>query len=328
MKGFSVFSPGGVDSRERISGQDAANLLGVTSKTVKQMVQDGRLAGMAETCGTRTFVVIERSAVEDFIAKPVQRMTIEQAAILLKITRAQAKVLIKNRVLATSNIGSLTTVDRKAVDDLISRIEKKAEASTLNAFVTPLDRLPRKRGVYLSDAVVRILSGTLLCYRIAHVVGEGFASFGVNIDDLLGYRHNRGDDIFCSAERCAETLQMSDRMVSVLVDHGCLDGLRTNKHIAVRSITMRSIVAFKEKYVGATELAQAWSTNTRTVISRLRDAGVEQFIESNTKRGISAIWLRSEVDAANISREPLGRVNNRSWRRRAKEKMLQNSKAS
>jgi hypothetical protein len=286
--------------RDHVYAAEAAKILGVTSKTVVTMVEDGRLDGYHEPQGARQYTLVKRRSIYAYLRSPLLPIGLHTAAKSFGVSAGQVRALVRAGCLAQSRAGRASYVNNAALQHLLSALVKRCRARHGDDVVTSLVMLPRMQGVLLSDVVGRILAGTLPCYRCT---GEGLAGFGVCLADVMGFR-GTGTRELCSLKQASRRLGLTQRMVPILVERGCLEAILSRKRIAVRSISMASIAEFHREYISGHGVAALWSTNTRTAIGRMLAAGVKPIVAHDTSRGISSIWRRSDIDTATLDRGP------------------------
>ncbi len=287
--------------RNYVYAADAAKMLGVTSKTVVTMVEDGRLDGYHEPRGARRYTLVKTRSIHAYLRSPMLPIGLHTAAKSLGVSSGQVRALIGAGCLAQSRAGRASYVNNTALEQLLIALIERSRARHEDSVVTSLVMLPRMQGVLLSDVVGRILAGTLPCYRCS---GAGLAGIGVCLADVMGFR-GTGSRELCSVKQASRRLGLTQRMVPVLVERGCLEAISSKQRIAVRSISIASIAAFQHEYISGHGVATLWSTNTRTAIGRMLAAGIQPIVAHDTSRGISSIWRRDDVDTATLDRGPI-----------------------
>lgn len=158
-----------------------------------------------------------------------------------------------------------------------------------------LSELPFKRSVRLVDILRQVRSGGLAIYAVADD-RRSFASLVIRWSDVFGVTAGIGGERL-TYTAAARRLRLSIRMIPVLIRAGCLTTIREpNRPRHASAILVASVELFPVRYVLAKELALRWRTSTRAVNVGLGKSGLIPVIASDAATGISAVWIRQDIE--------------------------------
>ncbi|RUP22600.1 MAG: hypothetical protein EKK44_03790 [Methylobacterium sp.] len=296
IKAWAFFSPCRVE-HERLTAAGAGRILGISPDRVAALVDRGVLAGHVLPAGSRRVVLVEKTSAERICASRASLITAEAAAASLGIGVKQLHKLRLHSLLVEFGLirdGRGTLYPPTFAADLDARLAALANGPGCTGSID-LGSLPRLRRVKLHDVLRSVLSGDIPLLH-ARATGDGvpvLARYSVPADATykLGIRPEQPA---LGAARAARLLGVAPRMIPVLLAAGCLTSAEKLRGGRKRGVTLESIEAFKRKFTLARTVAREHGTSARRVAAELAIANVAPVIETNSGRGISAVWT---VDA-------------------------------
>jgi hypothetical protein len=167
----------------------------------------------------------------------------------------------------------------------------------LSGFVR-LHDLPARRQAELGKTIVSILAGEVRCWRDSEADnGPLLVRLLVRLSEIANRRPGRRETL--SVKEAAKLIGMNARMIPVLVRAGCLEAItgidNNGLKLSKRCLDGQSVALFCSRYILTRELAAVHGTSTRIVLTMLKAAGAIPVIDSDSIKGISAVWLRKDI---------------------------------
>ncbi len=292
IKAWAFFSPSEAGP-ERLTAAGAGRVLGISPDKVAALVDRGLLVGHVLPAGSRRVVLVEKTSVERIRASRVSLITAEAAAASLGIGVKQLHKLRLHGLLAEFGLirdGSGTLYPPTFAADLDAKL-----AALANGWGNPgsvdLGSLPGLRRVKLHDVLSSVLSGHVPLLHASGTV-EGvpvLARYSVPADATYKLGARSGQPALGTA-RAARRLGVAPRMIPVLLETGCLTAAEGLCGGRTRGVTLESIEAFPRKFALARTVAREYQTSARRLAAEMAIANVAPVVETDSGRGISAVW--------------------------------------
>ncbi|WP_246520269.1 hypothetical protein [Microvirga arabica] len=287
----------------------AARQLGVTNASIGKMILDGRLSGISQTIVTRHVRLIDYQHLGKVLDQRASSFGSTEAGRWLGISAFQVETFRRIGLLTAARyVGKRRHEYRFHIDDLDAfrrRLEDAAISTHSNVDHIPLANVPELRRVRLADLVTAVFQGTLKLAVDASSDGSSpvFRRLLISKDAIFGTRF-RSEGAALSVAAAAKQLSVSIRMIPLLIEYGCLERIETYNQSSDSkcSISAVSVTGFHSRFTLSSRLAREFGTSTRVICERLKVAGVEPLIHSNTANGISAVWKLSELDAIDFGK--------------------------
>jgi hypothetical protein len=310
IKRHSFFYTNGERLSQIISGSDAARMLWVSSASIVKLVHNGILEGESRAAGKRHAIFVDRTSVAKILDQREETLTTEGAAQILGVSPYQVNRLRRSEVL-------FTAIDTKrlqrrglriSIDAVLHISSRLAECSHIACFEREHVRLtdiPQLHNINLGDVIARILEKEVEIFLDDAINASApiLARFFVKRTAIFGFRYLESQR-FISIDVASKRLHVAKRMIPILVRAGCLETAGDNRgdKLQKRSITETSVAQFPKHFAMTSVLAQKLSTNTRSVLKQLRENGIAPTIDSDSKRGISAVWRLSDQEVLSLSK--------------------------
>lgn len=284
-----------------IDATRAAGRLGTTAGRVADMIEAGELTGSSSAAGGRRRLLISSDSVTRLADRFASAIPAREAAARLGVSRHALEDLRGAGLLPYVRPPRLGGIARAYLpDDLDALADRVACMATAAGPSEPtsLFRMSLARSRRLSEVLRGILTGTFPVHAIAGVDDRPpFERLGVDPAKVRGIRLDADDVPTLDVARTARALRVSTRMVPVLVRAGCLSATGGSR-LGRNSVDSRSVRDFPDRFVMARTLAARHTTSTKVVVRLLAAAGVSPVVPSNASDGISAVWLRTDIEAA------------------------------
>jgi len=272
-------------------------------RSVADLVATGRLEGQIRTGGTRRFCVLPAAALAatPWPVEPASDLAARLGTTPAQLFRMRARGILSPAPRlpgeprgASFGAGRVAELERR----LQVRMRTSGEAAV---GAVPIAELVARRSVSLTDVVEGVLAGDLAAWEkrgasdkpLLHrmLVVPGSAA------DHRAARA-RGAIVECmSVREAAAALSLSTRMIPVLVASGCLTAADpVVVELEKRSVTRASVQHFWLDWMMSTEVAAALGTSTTRVVRLMATSGIPAAVESDSARGISAVWRRRDVE--------------------------------
>lgn len=286
-----------------MSAKEVANTLGVSPSSVTRLVRVGELEGELRSMGTRTTLRVYRHSVERWMADSVADHDAATTAEIIGAPVSTIHTLRRHGVLASRMRSIGGRRENRFSDEAIAAFSASLAAKSpplprgMGALVR-LRNLPGRRQANLGLTLVSILNGDIPCWQDASADGESILDrLFVPLSHVASRRPDRAESL--SVREAAAFLGLNVRMMPALARAGCVHALtgtnRAGYGLVKRSIDARSIRCFPRIYIMTQEIATMCGTNTRNALNLLKAAGLKPVVESNSHKGISAVWRRSDV---------------------------------
>jgi hypothetical protein len=280
-----------------MSAAEAGKLLGLTSRTVVRLIATGELQGESRKMGRRRAYFIDTTCLEAFAQKRERALTEMEAAEFLGVSASQVGHLRRHHLLASvSAFGSNSQEHRYLPETIASFIEQLTARAAVGLHDTvSLSSVARMQTVTLVDVIKQILAGLLPVSYDPNCVGPKLDGLRVQKSDLFKMKIDPSGCPRMSVRQAAKTIGVAARMIPLLVKSGCLDGSLSGKSLTRHGISLRSVEEFPQLYATSRRLASQHRTSSRVMISHLRSASISPVLQSDPRRGISAVWRQSDV---------------------------------
>ncbi len=263
-----------------VGASAVARLRGVAPATLMRHVQEGLLPGRVFDGGGRRYVALRRELTD---APPVPRSTTPMVGRELGVARRQVFDLKR---------AGLLGADGAAPDwglGIETLLRPLATQGSLPPDGVTLADVPKLRGPGLVPAIRHVLDGSLAIFVLERGRRPVLSRFVVSRSGLLAAVASGQ----LSVREVAKALRVPIRLVPLLVDADCLEAHGDGKR---RRVPPESLKRFQTCFATAGQLAREVGTNSRTVLARLREAGLHPVIPSDVERGISSVWRRKEAE--------------------------------
>lgn len=291
----------------RLTAREAASRLGIRAASVGRMIDAGEIEAEVRAMGRRTLRRVDPASVDRVLAAVAGTLDAEGAAARLGGT---VRAVDAMRTIGLLPAAKILVDGRRSRRYAIGDVDAAAER--LLAIALPLDdvdhcvrlsELPARKQVSLGRVIGAITTGAARCWRGGMDGEPVFHRIRVRLPEVAGASPSVTGKL--SVREAAKALGLSTRMIPALVAAGCLraspaSGVR-HRAIAKRGIDAASVASFGSRYALSRDIAAVHGTSIKDVIARLRAAGAEPLVESDSRAGISAVWRVS--DAVELPRQ-------------------------
>jgi hypothetical protein len=271
------------------------------------MISAGEIRGVVRAGGGRRFGFVTPEAVGECLAASASTLTARETADLLGIGVRQLARLARAGMMpcAPPSLGSQR--GRRYLADAVSRMRLALDAVARSGpppeAAIALSDVSRSRQVCFTKAVQAAAAAQLGLWRVEPVGNRPlFADYRILVGEAADLRTATAkgqEPVACmSVKQVASRLELSMRMVPVLVAAGCLESAifaREAGPLPKRGVTVKSVDAFHQRYATLAQVAAARGTSTRALLARLIASGVQPVVASDSARGISSVWRANEL---------------------------------
>lgn len=273
-----------------VTGAAGARQLGVTTARLTRLARTHGLAANARTMGRRHLHLIAPREIDRLRELDADIVTRAEAALLLGISQFQVDSLVRVQILPIERGPLRSGVRKAAVQALLESLYQRC-CEAPSPLISLAD-LPNLRHRKLVDVLAAILDGRISVH-VRDVTAPSLARFGIVASALTSFRIKPSGSITLSVREAASHIGVSTRMVTALVRARCLQ--RACDASSKSGVTSASVETFRRDYIMATELARSLRTSTKVVARRIAANGTHAVLPSDCKRGISAVWRRSDI---------------------------------
>jgi hypothetical protein len=300
-----------------VSGVVAARALGVSLASIARMIASGELKGQSRRMGQRQAYLVDAAALAEVVEFRSASLSATETAANLGLTAYQVERLrLAGLLRSVRGVGTpahehrFTPADLTAFMDRLNRAMRDSSALPFHTHTITLSEVAGMRSFSLVEVVRRVFLGTLPVFAAPDGASSTQGRLGrlmVSRSDLLGQREDPSGGITVDVRQAAKQLGVSIRMVPVLVRSGCLNaGTLGADRLARCSVSASSVAKFQHRFVMARTLAARHRTSPRTIAKGLAAAHVAPVVASDSRKGISAVWRREDIDAVDFGQVLLG----------------------
>jgi len=269
---------------------EAARALGLTRSMVRHLVVRNILDGECRVSRGRRYWTLSRFSVTRLLDQFGPFYNLRLASKRLRMPAQVLKFLVCQKVIPTfGEKSSCVVLSEHDLKEFIKLLDQRTVQRTRHA--VPMAKLFSRHSPQARGTMAKIVSGIIPIYRNAdrnepqNVLDFSFGavSLSCNCETI---------DIHAAARR----LGVNPRMVTTLTGQGLISTSRGGSSWSRGRVSTASVSAFRRRYVLGREVARSLRSSSRQAIARLRVAGVKPVIEPDSRRGISSVWERSDIE--------------------------------
>lgn len=304
VKSWSVFSPQRKGLVRNVAAVAAARSLGVSFSAIVRITDSGELPSLAKSLGSRVQRVIKSEDLNRYSDLRRSALEASEVAKRLGISPFQVERLRVSQLLharfRTRRGFLFGDGDLKRFSEEL--IYKAAHVRGSMDLIR-LSDVPQHHQARLDVIVAAAIADrtALFIQGLLHDDQPLFEQLWVARSASSSATAAPAGQI--SRRQAARELELAQRMVGILVKHGCLDTAPPVR--GKQGVLRASLEIFNERYVLTRELASSRGISTRRAICLLRDRGIAPIVESDVSRGISAVWRRDDLTTAGMLLRPI-----------------------
>lgn len=266
----------------------AARSLGVDTKFILRLLEQGRIKGLVRKRGQRRAILIEVSSLPAAEAARRSLLLRSEVAARLAVTELMTLKMRKAGLITAIDEGPRVYFLSAEIDAFLVKIGSLAQPFADQPLV-PIPRLSTRHRSFV-DFIRDILAAEISIFHLP-VPGEGLGAFGVSPSDIYRGKTRIDGRVYLTLKQAAKTLHLAPRQLEHMQKLGLIP-----RHGYKHPFTPETVEMARAEFMRSWEIGDELGLGFRRARAWIDATGVRPVIEHDPAAGVCAMWRTRDVE--------------------------------